>query len=52
MQQFEKLLEKLLKENKIDKNFLIQKFGAKSESKGGILDETEFNDALLDEQIL
>ena len=71
MQKFEMLFEKLIKENKLDKNFLIKKLKqstdlpqqlpssqqvlsipARSTTILEEIDSSQFNDVLLDEQIL
>ena len=57
VKKFENLLDKLIRENKIDRNLLLKKLQLKDDRPimgGGneILDEGEINDVLLDEQIL
>lgn len=57
LQKFEMLLDKLIKENKIDKLMLLKKLKLDLHSGGSnaILDEgdgSQFNDVLLDEHIL
>lgn len=58
LQKFERLLDKLIKENKIDRLDLLRKFQAASSSEGGklVLEERESSnlsqDMLLDEHIM
>lgn len=42
-------MDKLIKENKLNKDLILKKLAINSENQNIILDEVGFNDALLDE---